>query len=173
MIDVPPKIWRPKPENKYIPLDYATDVDEGVFDFAHHGNTVFRPRKRCADKERDNLITFDAENDMADLPENLKVGINVLPVYQARVKAIIMNFWDCFCVKGARRPILDDEFSIDTGASPPVYFRRPAYGPHEKPIITEQIDSLLANDWIEECGVAWGSMIVLAAKTHQEHIKDI
>ena len=173
MIEVPPKVWRPKQENKYIPLDYATDVDEGCFDFAHHGNTVFRPRKRWADKERDDLIKFDEENDMAELLENLKVGSNVLPVYQDRVKAIIMRYWDCFCVKGARRPILDYEFSIDTGASPPVCCRRPAYGPHEKPIIMEQIDSLLANDWIEECGGVWGSMIVLAAKPHQEHIKDI
>ena len=113
MIDVPPKIWRPKPENKYIPLDYATDVNEGVFDFAHHGNTIFRPRKRWADKARDDLIPFDAENDMDDLLENLKIGSNVLPVYQARVKAIIMKFWDFFCVKGARRPILDYEFSIN------------------------------------------------------------
>ena len=90
MIDVPPKIWRPKPENKHIPLDYATDVDDGFFDFANHGNTVFRTRKRWADKERDDLIIFDAENDMAELLENLKVGSNVPPVYQDSVKAIIM-----------------------------------------------------------------------------------
>ena len=69
MIEVPPKVWRPKQENKYIPLDYATDVDEGYFDFAHHGNTVFRPSKRWADKERDDLIKFDEENDMAELLE--------------------------------------------------------------------------------------------------------
>ena len=64
MIDVPPKIWRPKPENKYVPLDYSTDIDEGAFNFSHHGNTVFRPRKRWADKERNNLIKLDANNDM-------------------------------------------------------------------------------------------------------------
>ena len=62
--------------------------------------------------------------------ENLKVGSNVLTVYQDKVKEIIMKFWDFFCVKGTRRPILDYEFSINTGASPPVCCRRPAYGPY-------------------------------------------
>jgi hypothetical protein len=37
----------------------------------------------------------------------------------------------------------------------------------------DHIRSLLHNDWIEECGGAWGSLIVLAAKPHQEHIDDI
>ena len=49
----------------------------------------------------------------------------------------------------------------------------PAYGLHEKLIIMELIKNLIDNDWIEECGEAWGSMIVLAAKPHQEHITDI
>ena len=64
---------------------------------------------------------------------------------------------DCFCKRGARRTILDYEFAIDTGASSPVCYRRPTYGPHEKSIIMDQVKSLLANDWIEECGGAWGA----------------
>ena len=37
----------------------------------------------------------------------------------------------------------------------------------------KQINDLLKNNWIEECGGSWGSMIVLAAKPHQEHVHDI
>ena len=37
----------------------------------------------------------------------------------------------------------------------------------------EHIESLLHNDWIERCGGAWGSMIVLAPKPHQEEVTDI
>jgi len=50
-----------------------------------------------------------------------------------------------FCLRGARRTILDYDFAIDTGNSPPVCCRRPKYGPHEKPIIMNQIESLLQN----------------------------
>ena len=45
--------------------------------------------------------------------------------------------------------------------------------PHESKIIMEQIDSLSHNDWIDECGGPWGSLIVLAPKPHQEHVTDI
>ena len=29
-IKVPPKMWRPKPQNRYNPLDYGIEVDNGV-----------------------------------------------------------------------------------------------------------------------------------------------
>ena len=62
---------------------------------------------------------------------------------------LIIKYWDCFCAKGARRTILDYEFVIDTGSSPPICCCRPKYSPHEKPIIMDQIASLIANNWIE------------------------
>ena len=37
----------------------------------------------------------------------------------------------------------------------------------------KQLSALLDNKWIRECGGAWGSQIVLAAKPHQEHVLDI
>ena len=36
----------------------------------------------------------------------------------------------------------------------------------------EQVSSLFSNDWIEEYGDTWGSMIVLDPQPHQEHIND-
>ena len=37
----------------------------------------------------------------------------------------------------------------------------------------KQINDLLQNKWTRECGGSWGSMIVLAVKSHQESINDI
>ena len=37
----------------------------------------------------------------------------------------------------------------------------------------KQIDDLLCNEWIRECGGPWGSIIVLAAKPHQEQVTHI
>ena len=37
----------------------------------------------------------------------------------------------------------------------------------------DQVTSLWADDWIEEYGGSWGSMIVLAPKPRQKRIKDI
>ena len=51
--------------------------------------------------------------------------------------------------------------------------KKPQYGPHESKIIMENINTLLHNEWIEECKGPWGSMIVLAPKPHQEHVTNI
>ena len=37
----------------------------------------------------------------------------------------------------------------------------------------EKLQALLKNVWVEKCGGSWGSSIVLAKKTHQEHIQNI
>ena len=62
---------------------------------------------------------------------------------------------------------------MDTGAYPPIFYRKPMYGPHIEYIIMEQISSLLDNSWISKCEGSWGSQIVLAIKPHQEHIDNI
>ena len=37
----------------------------------------------------------------------------------------------------------------------------------------EQVQALIKNVWIEKCVGPWGSSIVWAAKTNQEHIQNI
>ena len=44
VIEVPQKLWIPKVVNKYIPPDYADDIDEGIFDLAQYGISVYKPR---------------------------------------------------------------------------------------------------------------------------------
>ena len=65
MIDVPPKIWRPKAQNRYIPIDYDNDIDDGVFDYSHHRRAVFRPSVRLANRLRSDIILFGKKLDMA------------------------------------------------------------------------------------------------------------
>ena len=173
MIDLPPKTWRLKAHNRYIPIDYGNDIDDGVFEYSHHGRAIFRPSVQWANRPQSDIILFDKKLDMAELLANISVGKNILSVYKTRIQELVVKYWDCFCKRGAKRTILDYEFSIDTGASKAVYCCRPLYGLHEKLIIMEQINALLSNNWIEEYGGAWGSQIVLAVKPHQEHIDDI
>ena len=154
-------------------MNYANDIDDGVFDYSNYGHTVFRPKKKWTDRPRIDIISFDKATDTKELESSLVLGKDTSPVNAERIKGMIRKYWDCFCLKGTKRTILDYEFAIDTGASKPVCCRKPTYGPHEAPIIMEQIQMLLNNDWIRECKGAWGSQIVLAAKPHQEHIQHI
>ena len=105
--------------------------------------------------------------------DNLKIGKDASQEARDAIISVLKDHWDCFAKEGVRRTILGYQFSIDTGTSPPVCCKKPAYGPHESEIMMEQIRNLLLNTWIRRCKGAWGSMLVLAAKPHQEHVTDI
>ena len=40
VIEVPPKIWQPKPVDRYRPLDYSNDIDHGVFLFKRYDKAM-------------------------------------------------------------------------------------------------------------------------------------
>ena len=44
VIQLPPKFWRPKIQNRYITTDDANDIDEGVFYFQQYGKAVYRQK---------------------------------------------------------------------------------------------------------------------------------
>ncbi len=148
-------------------------MSDGVFDFTPCGNCVFKPSLDWEPGTRDDLIKFDHDRDMPSLLADLKVGSQVSPAIRNELISVIQDHWDCFAKEGVKRKILGYEFAIDTGNSAPVCCRKPAYGPHESKIIMEQVNNLLANKWIRRCKGAWGSLIVLAAKPHQEHVTNI
>ena len=52
VIEVPPKVCRPKVVNKYIPPNYADNIDQDIFDFVQYGKSVYRPRKNWEEVER-------------------------------------------------------------------------------------------------------------------------
>jgi hypothetical protein len=172
VIDVPPKIWRPKPVDRYIPIDYSDDLDESVFLFERYGRALSCPPVPHLN-ERTDIHLWDSNRDQAEFEKHFIIDPDAAPPIRAAIVDIIQSHWDCFYSEGVRQPILHFEFCIDTGGSPPVCCRKPHYGPHEGKIIMEHLQVLLHNGWIRLCSGPWGSTIVLAAKPHQEHIFDI
>ena len=142
-IQLPPKVWRPKAENKYIPIDYSDDIDKGLFDFSYNGKTVYRPKEKWSYSDRDDVILFNHDNDIKELMDNLHIGDTVEQKYKDDIICIIKDYWDFFYARGACCTILGYEFTIDNGTPKLVCCRWPTYGPHEKSIIMEQIFSLL------------------------------
>ena len=59
VIEVTPKVWRPKVINKYIPPYYVDDIDEGIFYFAQYVKAVYRARKNSEEGKRTDLLTFN------------------------------------------------------------------------------------------------------------------
>jgi hypothetical protein len=42
MIDVPLKIWRPKPANRYVPLDCGNNINNDLLVFTQCGSSLCR-----------------------------------------------------------------------------------------------------------------------------------
>ena len=173
LIEVPPKIWRPKQTNHYSSNDTYDDIDEDTFAYKPIKNTVYKLKLNWEDHPRSDIIQFNKSDDTTELMKAIKIGSSINNSVQQRIISIVQKYWDCFAMKGARRTIIGYEFGIDTGDAKPVCCAKPQYGYHESAIIMEQVLALLKNSWIEECEGPWGSMVVLAPKPHEEHIKDI
>lgn len=69
--------------------------------------------------------------------------------------------------------MLEFEFYLGTGNSPPVCCRQLIYGLNESMIMTYQIVDLETNGLITDCEVAWKSLLVLTAKPHKQRYNDI
>ena len=173
MIKLPPKIWRPKVVSKYTIPDLCNDINDGAFDFGQYGKCFYRPPVDWKNSVRSDIIPFNDAIDLAELQKDLRIGDNVDSALKSSIVNTVKHFWDCFVERGCHRTILGVEFAIDTGTLGPVCCKKPSYGFYEGKIIMQQINQLLNNKWIRKCGGPWGSMIVLAAKPHQENIDNI
>ena len=86
---------------------------------------------------------------------------------------IIKSNLDSFCEMGVSRLVLDFEFCIDTGDSPPVCCRQPKYSYRERKIMNTHIQALDDSGLITDYTGPWGSLLLLAPKPHQEDYNDV
>ena len=75
--------------------EYATDVDDSMFNYSDYGNCVLRTSLKWEDIPHDDIIDFNQDDDISELTKDLKVGSMV------RIIDIIKTYWDCFCKYGA------------------------------------------------------------------------
>jgi hypothetical protein len=173
VITMPPKVWRPRPPSRYIPLDYGDEIDDDMFIFRQYGRSLLRPPYGKTIPERDDIILWDSSVHQAEFDEVITIPDHVPDNIKAELTSIIHDNWDCFIAEGVYRPVLGFEFRIDTGGATPVCCKNPSYGIHKGPIMQKSIDALLANNWIRRCGGPWGCKGILAGKPHQEDVWNI
>jgi hypothetical protein len=70
---VPPNIWRPKPVDHHIPLDYSNDINNNVFEFEQHGKAFcHQPEPFCI--ERNDIHIWNQDRDFAEFKKNFVAG---------------------------------------------------------------------------------------------------
>ena len=139
LINIPSKVWQPKQVNKFIPTDNYDDIGDGVFDYKQYGNAAFRPLEKWTDAKRDDIIQYNDKVDKKEFLKHIRIGDCASRERKSTITGIVKKYWDCFCKRGARRPILNYEFAIDTCSSKPVCCRKPRYGPYKSKIIMQHV----------------------------------
>ncbi len=96
------------------------------------------------------------------------------PHVQEKIYALVKKYWSVFDEKGIFVPAQNYECVIDTGNAPPIVIKKILYGPKETPIMWGCIAALEKVGHIRQIHHGcWLFEAVLAAKPHQEHVRDI
>jgi hypothetical protein len=165
MIDVPPKMWRPKPANRCVPLDCGDDIDDDLSIFTQCGKSV-RQLPAAFESSRTDIHHWDCVRDTPEFEKHLRIGDHVDFAARVKLETMIQKHWDVFYEAGVTQTVLGFDFAIDAGGAQPVCYRKPSCGPHESRIVLQQQEALLADGWMRKWCGPWGSLVVLASKPH-------
>ena len=92
MIEVPPKIWRPKMVSKYTTPDYADNDLDDILDYGKFGRCVYRSDiKWDSGVRRMDRILFDEKEHAKELDKDLKLGPSICDQSKQDVVAVIKN----------------------------------------------------------------------------------
>ena len=97
--------------------EYATDVDDGMFNYSGFGHCAFRTALKQENTLHDDIIEFNKDDDISELMKGLKIGSMADSSMKDQIIDIIKTYWDCFCKDGAQQMILGYEFAIVTSNS--------------------------------------------------------
>jgi hypothetical protein len=135
--------------------------------------TLYHPTCGKYIPARDNICLWDPTTDQAEFDRVITIPEDLSPELRAELISIIHDNWDCLYAEGISCPVLGFEFCINTGGAQPLCYKTPHNGIYEGHIMMAQIDALLHNAWIRNCGGPWGCKGILAAKPHQSNSTDI
>ena len=60
--------------NCYVTITLAHDIDDGICDYSHFGNTVYRPKIRWINQVCTDLIKYNVSEDNQELRNRLSIG---------------------------------------------------------------------------------------------------
>ena len=102
MIEVPPKIWRPKVTSKYTCPDIRDAAVDDILDYGQFGQCLYKPKLQWDDgQKRMDIIMFDEMSHATELHNDLSFNDAIDNESKTEIVKIIKQFWDCFAKEGA------------------------------------------------------------------------
>ena len=120
VITVPPKIWRPKPIDRFILLPPYPDIDDILYHFPAYGLAIRRTKEAPPPaSKRDDLILWDEDIHLSHLQKYLHLRDDIDINVRNAILSVIKQTWDAFDEQGLVIPSVDTTSAL-TGASPTV-----------------------------------------------------
>ena len=95
-ITIPPKVWRPKPPTRYMPLDYGHEFDDDLFIFPRFGKSLRLVTPGPDLPPREDVKTWNAATDQLEFDRVIKIPDHLAPALRESLVSIIQDNWDCF-----------------------------------------------------------------------------
>ena len=83
---------------------------------------------------------------------------------------MVTDYWDVSFVDGFQRPIRGFSFHIYKGSHPTICYKPTRYVHHEYEVMRKLVGRMDENGVAEKDDGMWGSLVVIAAKPHQEKV---
>jgi hypothetical protein len=78
-ISMPPKVWRPKPPVRYIPLDYGNEIDDDYFIFRRFGKALFTDHIVPELPARTDICSWVAKRDQPEFDKVITIPTDLDP----------------------------------------------------------------------------------------------
>ena len=119
------------------------------------------------------LSVFDPAVHETQMREDLDLSHLAVDM-QEQVYGLVREYWSVFDTKGVTVPVKNYECIIDTGTARPIAIKKILYGENEVIVMRKCIAKLAEVGHIRQIhGGEWLFKALLAAKPHQEHVRNI
>ena len=119
MITVPAKVWRPKPKDRLLAIDYTTEYNSSVFIFEKYGQAITTLPMAINVATQQDMHIWHSNLETEEFTKNFNIGSLVNPTTTQQLQVNVQKYWDCFYTDSIKFSVLHFESTVDTGTSKP------------------------------------------------------
>jgi hypothetical protein len=103
IIQTPPKVWRHRPKNTYVPSnDYGSELDDDLFIFPRFGKSLRRPERVREVPLPTDIRMWNPDTDQDEFDKMFAIPVMLDPQLCTELVAVLQDNWDCFFSEGVR-----------------------------------------------------------------------
>ena len=117
-ITVPAKVWHPKPEDRFLAIDYETKHDNSIFTFERNSQAISTLPMAINLAMWLDICTQNTSRNKEEIHKKyVNLGSSVNPITNQQIRLIVPKYWNFFNANSIKFSVHHFEFTVDTGIS--------------------------------------------------------